>query len=31
VPRHLDFQETAMVRFLDERFMDLSEVQKLAA
>lgn len=30
VPEHLDFQEVAMVRFLDERFMDLSEVQKLA-
>jgi carbamoyl-phosphate synthase large subunit len=31
VPQHVDFRETAMVRFLDERFMDLSEVQKLAA
>ena len=31
VPEHVDFHETAMVRYLDERFMDLSEVQKLAA
>ena len=31
VPRRVDFHETAMVRFLDERFVDLSEVQKLAA
>ena len=31
VPRHVDFHETAMVRFLEERFVDLSEVQKLAA
>jgi len=31
VPRHVGFHETAMVRFLDERFVDLSEVQKLAA
>jgi len=31
VPDHVDFREVAMVRFLDERFMDLSEVQKVAA
>jgi len=31
VPGHVDFREVAMVRFLDERFMDLSEVQKVAA
>ena len=31
LPRHVDFHETAMVRYLDERFLDLSEVQKLAA
>ena len=31
VPEHVDFHEVAMVRFLDERFMDLSEVQKVAA
>jgi carbamoyl-phosphate synthase large subunit len=31
VPAHVDFHETAMVRFLEERFMDLSEVQKVAA
>ncbi|HEY8046838.1 MAG TPA: ATP-grasp domain-containing protein [Streptosporangiaceae bacterium] len=31
VPEHVDFHEMAMVRFLDERFMDLSEVQKVAA
>ena len=31
VPDHVDFHEVAMVRFLDERFMDLSEVQKVAA
>ncbi len=30
-PDHVDFHEVAMVRFLDERFMDLSEVQKVAA
>jgi carbamoyl-phosphate synthase large subunit len=30
VPRQVGFRETAMVRFLDERFMELSEVQKLA-
>ena len=26
-----DFHEVAMVRFLEERFMDLSDVQKVAA
>jgi len=31
VPGHVDFHEVAMVRFLEERFMDLSEVQKVAA
>jgi carbamoyl-phosphate synthase large subunit len=31
VPEHLDFRETAMVRFLEERFMDVSDVQKVAA
>ncbi len=31
VPEHVDFHEIAMVRFLEERFMDLSEVQKVAA
>ena len=31
VPEHVDFHEMAMVRFLEERFMDLSEVQKVAA
>jgi carbamoyl-phosphate synthase large subunit len=30
-PDHVDFHEVAMVRFLEERFMDLSEVQKVAA
>ena len=31
VPEHVDFREVAMVRFLEERFMELGEVQKLAA
>ncbi len=31
VPEHLDFREVAMVRFLEERFIDLAEVQKVAA
>ena len=31
VPDHVDFHEVAMVRFLEERFMDLSDVQKVAA
>jgi len=31
VPEHMDFHEMAMVRFLEERFMDVSEVQKVAA
>lgn len=31
VPERVDFHEMAMVRFLEERFMDLSEVQKVAA
>ncbi len=30
VPEHVDFREVAMVRFLDERFLDPSEVQKVA-
>jgi carbamoyl-phosphate synthase large subunit len=30
VPEHMDFTEVAMVRFLDERFLDLSEVHKVA-
>ena len=31
LPDYADFRDTAMVRYLDERFMDLSEVQKVAA
>jgi carbamoyl-phosphate synthase large subunit len=31
VPEHVDFHEMAMVRFLEEHFMDMSEVQKVAA
>jgi len=31
VPDHVGFREVAMVRFLDERFVELSEVQKVAA
>ena len=31
VPEHVDFREVAMVRFLEERFIDLAEVQKVAA
>ena len=30
LPDHADFREVGMVRFLDERFVDLSEVQKVA-
>jgi carbamoyl-phosphate synthase large subunit len=31
LPDHADFREIAMVRYLEERFIELSEVQKLAA
>ena len=31
VPEHVDFREVAMVRFLDERFIDLAEVRQVAA
>jgi carbamoyl-phosphate synthase large subunit len=31
VPGHLGFREVAMVRYLEERFIDLAEVQKVAA
>ena len=31
VPEHADFRETAMVRYLDERFMELGEVHQVAA
>jgi carbamoyl-phosphate synthase large subunit len=31
LPDHIPFREVAMVRFLEERFMDLSEVEKVAA
>jgi carbamoyl-phosphate synthase large subunit len=31
LPEHADFREVAMVRYLEERFIELSEVQKLAA
>jgi carbamoyl-phosphate synthase large subunit len=31
LPRHASFREIAMVRFLDERFVELSEVEKVAA
>ena len=30
VPRHLDFTELAMVRFLEERFFGVGEVQRAA-
>ncbi len=30
LPEHADFREIAMVRYLEERFVELSEVQKLA-
>jgi carbamoyl-phosphate synthase large subunit len=31
LPRHAEFSERAMVRFLDERFLDLSEITATAA
>lgn len=31
VPDHADFREVAMVRFLDERFVELGEIQRAAA
>lgn len=31
LPDHIGFREVAMVRYLDERFIDLSDVQKVAA
>jgi carbamoyl-phosphate synthase large subunit len=31
LPEHADFREVAMVRFLDERFIELSDVAKVAA
>lgn len=31
LPEHADFREVAMVRYLEERFIELSDVQKLAA
>jgi carbamoyl-phosphate synthase large subunit len=31
LPEHADFREVAMVRYLEERFIELSEVQKLTA
>ncbi|MGA8454009.1 MAG: ATP-grasp domain-containing protein [Streptosporangiaceae bacterium] len=31
LPEHADFSETAMVRYLEERFVELGEVQRVAA
>jgi carbamoyl-phosphate synthase large subunit len=31
LPTHADFRDTAMVRYLEERFVELSEVQRVAA
>jgi carbamoyl-phosphate synthase large subunit len=31
LPDHADFRDVAMVRYLDERFIDLDEVQRVAA
>ena len=31
LPEHADFREIAMVRYLEERFIDLSEVEKVTA
>jgi CheY-like chemotaxis protein len=31
VPAHLEFREIAMVRFLEERFIELGEVRRVAA
>jgi carbamoyl-phosphate synthase large subunit len=31
LPEHVDFREVAMVRFLDERFVELGEVRQVAA
>jgi len=31
LPEHADFRETAMVRYLEERFVELGEVQRVAA
>lgn len=31
LPEHADFSETAMVRYLEERFVELREVQRVAA
>jgi carbamoyl-phosphate synthase large subunit len=31
VPAHVDFREVAMVRFLEERFIELGEVRRVAA
>jgi len=31
VPEHADFREIAMVRFLDERVVEIGEIQRAAA
>jgi carbamoyl-phosphate synthase large subunit len=31
LPDHIGFREIAMVRYLDEQFVDLSDVRKVAA
>ena len=31
LPEHADFHEMAMVRFLEERFIELGEVREVAA
>jgi hypothetical protein len=31
LPDHADFREMAMVRYLDERFIELGEVRQVAA
>jgi len=31
VPEHADFREVAMVRFLDERVVEIGEIQRAAA
>jgi CheY-like chemotaxis protein len=31
VPAHVEFREIAMVRFLEERFIELGEVRRVAA
>ncbi len=31
LPEHADFRDVAMVRYLEERFIELGEVQQVAA